>query len=65
VSFKKGDWVLIGAGKKAHQLIQTYNGLAPRCTPMSHSNGVSYGGDVLPEEMKDGSSSAKCKRCLK
>lgn len=61
--FKKGDWVLVRNGKKAHKLIQGYNGLVPRCTPMRHSIGLTYSVHVDQEDMRDGTNSEKCKRC--
>lgn len=62
--FRVGDWVLIGSGKKAHKLIQGYNSYTKRCTPNKHSLGFVNSADIEQEEMRDGASAEKCKRCI-
>ena len=62
--FSSGDWVIVRNGKKAHKLVQGYNGPAKLCTPVSHSaTGFSCSADFEQEELSDGSGAERCKRC--
>jgi hypothetical protein len=59
-----GDWALVGSGKKAHKMIQGYNGLAKRCTPFSHGGWYdSECADYEQEDLKEAGNADRCKRC--
>ena len=64
MKIKVGDWALVGNGKKAHKMVQAYNGLAKRCSPMSH--GEIYGSEsngFFQEDLREAGDAEKCKRC--
>jgi hypothetical protein len=65
--FKKGEWVKIYGGKKAHKLVQGNWGLAIRCTQIAHhkGTGTSHSAHIEQEDMTNGEGVEKCKRCQK
>ena len=66
--FSVGDWIMINSGKskKAHRLVQCYNGLGISCMANSHrSCGLSESMHIERDDMRRAKpEDEKCKKCL-
>lgn len=59
--YEVGDWVVIDGGKKAHRLVQSYNGLTAACKKTISG----YSTVVEQEQMASGDGIDKCRVCSK